>query len=155
MTSQAQTKEKAIEAAESLLGYPDTKVKATAQTVADYLRGLPVEVDELIRAVTPEGSGIARIELKLSRFVASGRPYDFRRPVRLVVARDNGYFVAWSNRFLVHGTGDTVEEALRDYMEEWERHYERLVAEEDHLAPPLERELAAIRRLVATEPDAS
>jgi len=154
MTSQVETKEKVLQAAEALLGHPDTKVKTTARVVADYLRGLAAGVDEFARAVTPEGSAFARIEFKLSRFIASDRAYAFKRPIRVTVARDNGYFVAWS-RFLVHGTGDTIEEALRDLMAEWQRHYERLVAEEDHLAPPLEKELATIRRLLAKEQDAS
>lgn len=155
MTSQAQTKEKAIEAAESLLGYPDTKVKATAQTVADYLRHLPVGVDEFLGTVAPEGSAMARIEFRLSRLCARGQLYEFRRAIRIIVARSEGYFVAWSNSFLVHGTGDSVDEALRDYMEEWHRHYQWLHEESERLAPPLEKELAKIQRILIRQPDAA
>lgn len=118
MPSQVEIRKKALEATESLLGYPDAEVKSTAREVADYLRGLPVGVDEFLGAVTPEGYAMTRIELKLSRFIASGRLYEFKRPIRVIVARSEHYFVASSNAFLVHGTGNTVQESLQDYMEE-------------------------------------
>lgn len=153
--TQVQTKEKALRAAESLLGYPDTKVKATAQVVADYLKGLPVGLEGFLQAIAPEGSAMAKLELRLTGLCAGGRLYEFRRPVKITVVRSAHYFVAWSKSFLVHGTGDTTEEALRDFMEEWQRHYERLLAEEERLGPPLQKELARIRHLLAKERDAA
>lgn len=155
MVSQVQNKKKALEAAESLLRHPDTKVKTTAQVLADYLKGLPIGVDEFAQALTPQVSAMARVELRLSAFLAAGKVYEFRRPVRVVVARDNGYFLAWSNGFLTHATGDTADEALRNYMEEWRHHYEFLLSEADRLMPPLQKELARIRRLLLKERDAA
>lgn len=155
MVGQVQTKKKALEAAESLLGYPDTKVKTIAQAVADYLKGLPAGIDEYVQAITPQGSAMARVELQISAFLAAGTFYEFRRPVRVIISRDNGYFLAWSNRFLVHGTGDSADQALRDYMEEWRRHYEFLLKEAERLVPPLQKELAGIQRLLLRQRDAA
>ncbi|MDP2662707.1 MAG: hypothetical protein Q8R28_18485 [Dehalococcoidia bacterium] len=155
MVGQVQTKKKALDAAESLLGYPDTKVKNTAQVVADYLKGSPAGFEDLLEAAAPEGSALAKMELRLLGLCASGRRYEFRRALRVVIIREEDYFLASDNRFLVHGTGDSASEALINYMQEWRRHYERLISEEDHLAPPLQRELARIRRLVASERDAA
>ncbi len=155
MVSQVQTKKTALDAAESLLGYPDTKVKNTAQVVADYLKGSPIGFEDFLEATAPEGSAMPKMELHLMGLSASGRRYEFRRPLKVVIVREEDYFLASDNRFLIHGTGDRASEALINYMKEWRRHYERLLSEEDHLAPPLQRELARIRRLVACERDAS
>lgn len=155
MPSEVKTKKKALEAAESLLSYPDTHVKSNAQVVANYLKGLPVGVDEFIQAIGPEGSAMARAEFRLSSILARRRLYVFKRPIKVTVAREEGYFVAWCDRFLVHSTGDTLEEALHNYMEEWQTHYQRLADEAEHLSPPLQKELATIRHLLVKEQDAA
>jgi hypothetical protein len=95
-----------------------------------------------------EGIEVASATFLLRRLVALGRELTFREPIKVNVTKDVECYVADSRRFSVHGTGDTVNDALTNYVEEFVRYFDWLVEKESELAPVLQKELKAIRKLL-------
>lgn len=155
-SSPAAVRTRALRSLRSLESHPDPSVQRTAKQAEAELAALPAGLDEYIARMAPPGIQVARFVAQIVGVPAPESPgmgYVFRRPVRLNVVHDGDYFVASSPSFLVHATGDTVEEAIVHYLEEWVTHYRSLVNRErcDELGLPLQQELARIRRLLRNQ----
>lgn len=105
----------------------------------------------------PADIGLREIVLSLDKISYNGDLYRFKRPVHLKLERikaehgielDGDYFLASSRSFLVHATGDSIEEAYDNYSSEWIRHFRTLVENEHNLGPGLQEELNKIRKLL-------
>ncbi len=137
-----------------LRSHPDAEVQRTIREAEVEVAALPAGLDEYVAAMVPEGMEFARLELSLQVLPAGPGDtplfYVLRRPISVLVTRDGEYFLAFSPAFLAHGTGDSVEEALRAFFTEWTHRYDVLrdLERQDRLGEPLRRELARIRRLL-------
>lgn len=143
---------RALDRLHRLRSYPDATVQRTALEVEEDVAAIPTGLNGYLAAMAPEGTTLNRMELSLKVFFLDAGQhtgsYVFRRPVKVRVTQDGEYYLGFSPAFLVHGTGDTPEDALQAFFVEWANRYAALRAleREDRLGEPLRRELADIRR---------
>lgn len=147
-------KHEALRRLHALDTHPDEAVQRAARDVAVAVEAMPARLDEALQAQVPEGAVItgAQFQLRAIPLVQTRRGitglYVFRRPFRVRVTRDGEYFLCTSSTFLVHGTGDSLSDAMQDFFKEWHQHYQFLVKLEQRqrLGEALRRELDQIRR---------
>ena len=135
----------AVAAAGKLRHSSDPELSRAAKVVSDYLGSRPTAIEEFLETRS-EGFQLRRVFLELRAIVSREQVFDLRRPFKVQILREENYFLVFSPSYLVHATGDTIDEAFGNYMDEFIAHFEWLIAYETELAPPLKKELAKLRR---------
>ncbi len=118
----------------------------TARGSGTYRVISPQETARASRTSIPTASGtFTRYTVSISRI---GEQYRLREPVELTVEQtDDGYLISddLTRRF---GDGDTLSEALENYIESLHTYLATLRRNRDHLAPRAARHLTLLEQLI-------
>ena len=138
----------ALEAVKKLEAHADQEVKRAARVVTGYLKGSPVELGDFWEAMS-EGFEFKTLHAELCSMVVDEKVYPLKKPLKVKIQQEENYLFVESPGYRVHGTGDSIGEALRNYMDEFIAHYQWLKSHKAKLAPVLKSELTKIQRLLA------
>ncbi|MCX6020787.1 MAG: hypothetical protein NTZ05_03475 [Chloroflexi bacterium] len=97
------------------------------------------------------GVEIPRLYVKIQEIETPSGDFrlKLRRPLTLRVLKELEYWLVDDNKTLIWGTGDTIREAILDYMLEWQERLSWLKEHESELGVGLIKEYQKLQRLAA------
>ncbi|MFQ5810077.1 MAG: hypothetical protein ACE5JM_10705 [Armatimonadota bacterium] len=77
--------------------------------------------------MSERASADGREAASVAEAAAERRQLVLRRPLQLTVEQSEGSYIVWNEEFSMHGVGETLEQALREFQENLIAVYESFV----------------------------
>src|SRR4051794_6013797 len=117
------------------MGAVQALAEALQQTVSNSeLCGAGIEIPRVYVKIQEIETPTADFRVKL------------RRPLTLRILKELEYWLVNDNKTMIWGTGESIKEAVYDYMLEWQERLGWLIEHEQELGPGLIAELQKLRR---------
>ena len=107
-----------------------------------------------VEALSEHGHVIKHLGVQIAKVEnpQTGFSRRLRRPLMLKAVWGGNYWVVSGTVSLAHGTAPALEEAVADYMRDWEERLRLLEDGEPDLSAPVLHELHAMRRAMVVVP---